>query len=158
VLNAAAQNNRVEQILVWKVSEELGLSAKEEKKLSEIVSKINEKKSTFSSAIENNLRDLREAVKANKKTNLFVKLHTENLQKLNQLNLDEIKEVRKALGEVRLARYLLIKSDLSQRVKMLLQSNTTDNKNINSKNEAKAENKTPENGRELPEPQFIIEN
>jgi len=129
----------IEDIFIWRMSDELKLSANEEKKFTAIHKDLNKKKSDLN-------KDIQEATQALKSpTEAEVKQLRKLIHDYNQISLQEFDSMKKLLGLKKFAEYLQVKSELTTRVKNLLsgdKSNDKDKKEANVK---------------LPPPQVIIE-
>lgn len=114
--SAAFARNQLEEIFVWKVSDELKLSIDQEKKFSEIMKKIGDKKLRFNSEVTDALAQMGDKAKAP----AALKKYRQSLEQLQKLNLEEFDEVRKLFGEEKTAQYFKIKSDVTSKIKALL--------------------------------------
>lgn len=151
--SAETKKSHLEDIFIWKMSDELKLNTQEEKKFAEIQKTLNKKKSEINKNIQESIRHL---VTVNEKQLAqSLKKHRQMIVDYNQLSLSEFDSVRKLLGDQRFARYLDIKSDLTNKVKSLLIGDKNLDKDIT--NEPKDSVGGDKPGKELPPPQIIIE-
>ena len=118
----AADRNKVEELFLWKISDELKLSVPEEKALGEFVKSQSEKKSKLNEQTQANLRQLAEASGDAKKVDKLLVEHKKILKAYNDLNVEEVEQIQKKLGSARAAQYLVLKNDLTNRLKTLLAS------------------------------------
>lgn len=130
----------IEDIFIWRMSDELKLTASEEKKFTEIHKELNRKKSELNKEIQ----DVTQRLAGPDETQ--VKKLRKLIQNYNQISLDEFDAMKKLLGLKKFAEYLQVKSELTSRVKLLLSGEKT-----NDKDKKEASNT------KLPPPQVIIE-
>ncbi|MNJ92567.1 hypothetical protein D3C87_102400 [compost metagenome] len=117
----AEKRNQLEELFIWKMSEELKLSASEEKKFTEIVKSINKEKAALSRSLQESVAKMPKLAPEKVQAEEF-KAYKKNLRKYNHLNEDEVERMQALLGVPRTVRYLQIKQDLTNRVKSLLAS------------------------------------
>lgn len=115
------KKNSVEEIFIWKMSDELKLSAQEEKKFSEIHKDLNRKKAE----LQAELQKLSYASHDNPgltKPQIadVVKKYKKTLMEYNSLNLQELDKMKTLLGERRFLDYLAIKQDINLKLKSLV--------------------------------------
>lgn len=141
-LFANTQKNQIDSIFIWKISDELKLSVKEEKEFSEIFKNLGKKKNDLNAdqqilitQIETELS----STKANSKlTTDLLKKFRKNNEELNAIALSEFDQLKKLFGERKMLHYLKVKNDVTNKLKTILI------------NEKKDEKKTP-----LPTPKII---
>ena len=129
----------IEDIFIWRMSDELKLSASEEKKFTEIHKDLNKKKSELNKEIQEITQSLSNPDESK------VKQLRKVILSYNQISIQEFDSMKKLLGLKKFAEYLQIKSELTSRVKSLLSGEKTNDK---EKKEGSAN---------LPPPQVIIE-
>lgn len=113
------KSSKLEELLIWKLSDELRLTTAEEKKFSEAVRDLSARKTTLGQRLEKELDLLKNAkTPADRKKRL--KTYRTTLQELQKLPVDEIDHLEAILGTERLAKYLDVKADLVGKVKALL--------------------------------------
>ena len=144
-----SRKSYLEDIFIWKMSEELKLTALEEKKFAEIQKDLNQKKLELNKSIQNSIESF-SSIKENSVRESDKKLdqHFILIKKYNQLALDEFQKMRKLLGSQRFLTYLKIKNELTQKVKSLL-AGESDKKELKPEKE-----KTND---PLPPPKVIVE-
>jgi len=115
------KKNQVEDIFIWKMSDELRLTAAEEKKFSEIHKSLNQKKMSLQSEITTLSYDLRKNPQMSKKeiANTIKKFKKATLD-YSQLSSLELSEMLNLLGERRFLEYVAIKQDINSKLKNLL--------------------------------------
>ena len=119
------KKNQLEELFIWKLSDELKLGPTDEKKFSDLVRQLNQKKLKDTQRIEQITRELILA-KSDKEREVVYKNLKKAYQEYNQLSLTELEEMKKLLGIQRLSNYLAVKQDLTSKVKSLLIQKTDD--------------------------------
>ncbi|WP_413558519.1 hypothetical protein [Bdellovibrio sp. HCB209] len=138
---SVAKRNQLEELMIWKMSDELKLTAKEEKSFSEIIKDLNKKKSDLNKTLQTSLESLVK-IQDKKKLELEFSLYKKNLQSFNKISEEELDKLKPLLGTERTVQYLQIKQDLATRIKA-----TLTNPDAAMKDEKKP----------LPAPKLIIE-
>jgi len=119
--NAPIKKNQVEDIFIWKMSDELRLNAAEEKKFSEIHKSLNQKKVSLQSELAALSYEFRKKPSMSKKEiTLTVKKIKKATQDYSQVSNLEFSEMLNLLGERRFLEYVAIKQDISLKLKNLL--------------------------------------
>ncbi len=114
--------NKIEDLFIWKISDELKLSTSEEKKFGEIFKKLNKKKSDLVHEHDDIMARL--AKVEGKDLKDVLKKYRDNLAETNKIPMQEFDEIKKLFGEDRIAKYLQVKRDLTNKVKNLLTEKT----------------------------------
>lgn len=140
-----AKKNQLEELFIWKLSDELKLGPIEDKKFSTLVRSLNQKKLDNTLKIEQVTKDLLSA-KSDKEKEQVLKNLKRAYQDYNQLSITELDEMKKLLGIQRLTHYLEVKQELTAKVKSLLIQKNDDH----SKKESTAK-------KDLPPPKIIEE-
>ncbi|KYG67319.1 hypothetical protein AZI86_09995 [Bdellovibrio bacteriovorus] len=125
---AAEKRNQLEELLIWKMSDELNLSSIEEKKFAEILKNLNEEKASLNQALQSSVEAMGKASTSKTKEAELAKYKrlTQNYGKLGEQEIDRLKPL---LGVDRLVQYLNIKQDLTNKIKTLLSSENSGGKN-----------------------------
>lgn len=118
-VHAADTPNRVEELFIWKVSDELKLSIPEEKSFTKLIKNLNAKKSSLNEAIQENIRHMGGAGSAKDKEKLLSE-QKRLLKSYNELSIDEVTQIQKLFGPERAAQYFVLKNDLTNKLKTLL--------------------------------------
>ena len=141
------RSGRVEEILVWKISEELKLAPQEEKKVSDLIRSLNAQKADKAQKIEDLQQKMSTGVSLSESNTL---LHTSQklLTEYNQISIEEIQKVQKILSAQQSVRYFAIKAGLSNKIRAILGYNTR------SRGHSEA-NPANEKNPSLPEPKII---
>lgn len=128
----------LEDIFIWKMSDELKLTTKEEKQFTEIHKTLNKKKSDLNRQIQEAIQKLDD-----NSSEAELKKYRRLLQDYNQISLMEFDSVKSLLGAKKFVNYVKIKNELTSKVKsILIGERTTDKKELKIK---------------LPAPKVIVE-
>lgn len=138
--NPNSKKNQLEELFIWKISEELKLSAVDEKKFSEALKKLNLQKQVLSQELEELTAGLINA-KTDPERKIKFKSYRKALLSYNTLAVTEVDQMQSIFGIQKLAKYMEIKMDLTNKVKSLL---------LNA-------DKTQQEKKPLPSPQVIEE-
>ena len=145
-----SQKTYLEDIFIWKMTDELKLSVPEEKKFSSIQKNLNKQKLELNKALQDSVALLMQNQKQTVvKLNQQLNQHASYLEKYSRLASEELKEMRQLLGPRRLIEYLRIKSEINNKMKSLLAGESE----FKNSSESKASEKTSS----LPPPKIIIE-
>lgn len=139
----AEKRNQLEELFIWKMSEELKLTAIEEKRFTEVVKSINTEKSNLNKTLQESIGQMTK-VSGDKAQGEALKKYRKDLVRYNRLSEDEIERMQSLLGVARTIQYLQIKQDLTNKVKSLL---------VSPEAKAKSDTKTPA----MPAPKVIEE-
>lgn len=134
-----AKKTYLEDIFIWKMSDELKLSAKDEKAFTEIHKSLNKQKSELNRQIQEKIISFKEVTGENE-----LKKLRQLLNEYNQLSLKEFDSVKKLLDSKKFVSYLKIKSELTNKMKSML---------IGDRNGDKKD----ATGKKLPDPKVIVE-
>lgn len=115
----APRRNRIEELFIWKISDELKLTPAEEKKISEIIKSTNQQKLELTKDLDAYIEQIAKASTDQRRVQLIAQ-YRKALEALGRLPIKELDQVQKGLGHVRLARYITIKAELTNKVKSLL--------------------------------------
>lgn len=105
----------LEDIFIWKMSDELKLTAKEEKEFTTINKELNRKKSELNKEIQKSIQAL-----SDKDAELELKNYRKLVNDYNQIATKEFDTLKKLLGTKKFIQYLKIKNDLTTKVKSVL--------------------------------------
>lgn len=112
---AELKKSHLEDIFIWKMSDELKLTANEEKKFTEIHRSLNKKKSELNKKIQESIAGLKE-----KDGEQALKAYKKLIQDYNQLSITEFESIKGLLGAKKFISYLKIKNELTSKVKSIL--------------------------------------
>ncbi|WII73518.1 hypothetical protein QJS83_06490 [Bdellovibrio sp. 22V] len=116
---AAEKRNQLEELLIWKMSDELKLNPIEEKKFAEIVQTLNSKKADINHSLQSSLEKMNKATTKKAKEDELAQ-YRKSLQSYGRLNEEEFDKLKTLLGPERMVQYLQIKQDLTNRIKTML--------------------------------------
>lgn len=115
---ASDRGHRIEELFLWKICDELKLTSEQEKKLSDIVHGLDTKKANAHSRLESDLKTLKEA-KSPKDRKVALSKYRKSLESSLKIPLEELDQIKSALGEEKLAEYLQVRKDLTEKVKAM---------------------------------------
>ena len=118
-VHAAEKRNQLEELLIWKMSDELKLSTTEEKKFSDIVREINKRKAQYNQELQASVEKMSKA-KTGKAKDEELTLYRKSLQNYGRMSEEEFDKLKPLLGPERMVQYLQIKQDLTNRIKTML--------------------------------------
>lgn len=115
------KKNSVEDIFIWKVSDELNLSASEEKKFSDIHRDLNKQKMQLATQLQKLSFQSKEDPKLSKaRAAEVIKDYKKTLTAYNNLSLQELDKMKSLLGDKKFLDYLAIKQDINLKLKSLV--------------------------------------
>ncbi|MBL7556783.1 MAG: hypothetical protein JNM24_13255 [Bdellovibrionaceae bacterium] len=116
------QVKKFEDLFIWKVSEELKLTQKEETLVSEIIKETNRKKQESNAHLEALYRKMNQESAISGKKDILNKIRSLHKEQLS-ISLEEIDRLNKGIGIKKLGLYLEIKRDLSEKIKNVWSQN-----------------------------------
>ncbi|XGC81480.1 hypothetical protein ACES2L_03150 [Bdellovibrio bacteriovorus] len=116
---AAEKNQQLEELLIWKMSDELKLGSVEEKKFSELIKQLNKRKSEIGQSLNESIQSMSKAVTPKQKEEGLAK-YRKHLQNYGKVSEEEFDRLKTLLGNERMIQYLAIKQDLTNRIKTML--------------------------------------
>lgn len=119
VLAAEAPKSKLEELFIWKMSDELALKSEEEKQFAEMVRDLDQRKFDLNQQMQTHLEKMTSAKTEKEKANELAQ-YKKSLQSYNRISEEEIDRVQKILGTARTVQYLQAKKDLTNRLKSLL--------------------------------------
>lgn len=111
---------RLEQLFLWKVSDRLQLSPKEENQMATEFKKIADEKSKLAVQAEELWAKIEKSKTDKNKSAQLLKEHLSIQSKLHNLQLKEVQTVEKLFGSQRASEYVLVKRELMQKIRDLL--------------------------------------
>lgn len=124
------QVKKFEELFIWKVSDELKLTQKEETIVTEIIKDTNKKKQQTNADLEALYKRLNEERSDAGKKAVFSKIRALHKSQLD-ITLEELDRLNKGVGLKRLGQYLEVKRDLSEKIKSVWsQSEKKGDKNL----------------------------
>ena len=110
---------KLEDLLIWKMLDELKLTPDQEQKITVVIKNLNKKKSDNSEQIELLTKKFIKEANVSLKEKILLDLK-KAYQQHSIINNEELDNVKKAIGIKKLAEYLDIKKDLSEKMKNLI--------------------------------------
>ncbi|MCK6600135.1 MAG: hypothetical protein L6Q37_17355, partial [Bdellovibrionaceae bacterium] len=110
---------KLEDLLIWKMLDELKLTPEQEQKITVVIKNLNKKKSENSEKIEQLTKQFIKEANVSLKEKILLDLK-KAYQQHSVINLEELDTVKKTIGIKKLAEYLDIKKDLSEKMKNLI--------------------------------------
>ncbi|MEN0057522.1 MAG: hypothetical protein AAGB31_01705, partial [Bdellovibrio sp.] len=127
-IKAAEKRNQLEELLIWKMSDELKLGSSEEKKFTDIVKSLNEKKAELNQALQASVEKMGSLTTTKSKEEELTR-YRKVLQNYSRLNEEEYDRLKPLLGTEKMTQYLVIKQDLTNRIKNMLANPDSGTKN-----------------------------
>jgi hypothetical protein len=131
-LASSIQNNksdkmrsRLEQLFTWRVSDRLQLSPDDEIKFNEEFKKLSNEKNALALELEGLLEKIAQQKDNDKVTSKLMAEYQKGLKKNADLQIKELKEIKKLFGNRRLVQYVLLKKEMTQKFKDVLSQNPT---------------------------------
>lgn len=118
------ERKRLEELFIWKMTEELKLPVEKEASFSEAVRSLNREKSKANSELASALEDIGRAQSVDKSkvraaTEKAVKRYEKAWRSYGDLPLREVQRLKKILGPELLGQYLLAKAQMAEKLKAL---------------------------------------
>lgn len=120
---AAKERARIEELFIWKASEELKLSASDETKFTEIIRNFNTRRRAANVKMDEALSTLGK-VKTKAEAEKALTQHRSALREMQSLQTGEIDQLKPLLGAQKLAQYLVVKNSILEKLKVLLSAPT----------------------------------
>lgn len=128
---AAEKRNQLEELLIWKMSDELKLNPAEEKKFTEVIKGLNQKKAELNHSLQEAIEKMSQAKTAKAKEDQLGH-YRKALANYNRVSEEEFDKLKGVLGTERLVQYLQIKQDLTNRIKSMLANPESNGKSKDS--------------------------
>lgn len=116
------KKNQLEELFIWKLSDELKLSSLDEKKFADLIRILNKRKVEESKNVDARMKEFI-AAKSDREREKNLSQLKAAYQKYNEIPIEEINSMKKLLGTQKLAQYFEIKQELSAKVKSLIIEN-----------------------------------
>lgn len=117
--SAAKERSRLEELFIWKTSEELKLEAKEELKFTETIRTINARRRAANVKMDQAVNELTK-VKSKADADKALAAHHAALREIQSVQNDEVAQLKKLLGSEKAAQYLVVKSAILEKLKTML--------------------------------------
>lgn len=115
------ERSRLEELFIWKASEELKLPPAEETKFTEIIKTLNASRRAAGDEMDAAVKDL-DAAKTKAEAEKALARHRAALKQVHAVQTAELDKLKPLLGSEKLARYLVVKNTLLERLKTMLSS------------------------------------
>lgn len=112
---------RLEELFIWKTSEELKLQPSDELKFTEVIHDLNKRRRDANVRMDNALTALN-AAKTKPEFEKALSAHRAALRETQALQTTELDRLRPLLGSEKLAKYILAKSSILEKLKSMLAS------------------------------------
>lgn len=112
------QVKKFEDLFIWRVSEELKLNHDEEVAVTDVIKDTNKKKQQSNQELDELYRKLKSETTDGGRKKVFASIHTA-LKNQGNLPVEELDRLNKAIGLKKVALYLEIKRDLSDKIKSI---------------------------------------
>jgi hypothetical protein len=119
--DGAPKKNHLEDLFIWKVSEELKLSTPDEKKFSDALRALSVKKQAVSQKLDE-VSKLFLNSKADKDRKKYFTAYRKALLDYNNLALEELDQMKDIFGLQKLAHYMEVKIDITNKIKAVISS------------------------------------
>lgn len=116
--NVQSSRARIEDLVIWKFSDELKLSAIEEKKFSDFFRELSRKKSALDKTNLEIVQKLKQA-KNKTETEKILTEYKKNVANSERLAVEEVEQMLKSLGSERTRQYLVLKFELNRKLRDL---------------------------------------
>lgn len=118
----AQSAQRLEDLFIWKVSDELKLSSLEEEEFASMLRGLNSKRKKLNDEIESLLRDFGQVSKIQNENESSQKLreYERKIKQYSETQQEEIRKVEKVLGVRRAMVYFSLKNDLAFKIRQSL--------------------------------------
>ena len=115
---------RLNRILYWQIADELDLKAEEEKKMVRVLQDVQTRREKALREREGAFQAMRRfsRVKNSDKSVQALRDHVKSFKELAQADSFEYEELKGILGEERLARFYVIRSEMGRKIKRSIQS------------------------------------
>lgn len=115
------ERSRLEELFIWKASEELKLPPQDETKFTEIIKALNVSRRAAGDEMDAAYKDL-DAAKTKAEAEKAVARHRAALKQVQAVQTAELDKLKPLLGPEKLARYLVVKNTLLEKLKTMLSS------------------------------------
>lgn len=119
IAQTSEKRNQLEELFIWKMSDELKLSPAEEKKFTDIVKDLNKKKADLNHSLLESVERMTKATNTKKREEELTQ-YKKTLQAYNRVSEEEFDKLKPILGTDKLVQYMHIKQELTTRIKSML--------------------------------------
>ncbi len=118
---AIDSRNKVEELFIWKISDELKLTVPEEKNLSDLLRGLNQRRVKINEDLQATLKKMSTATQSKDREKILIE-HRRLLKSYSDLSIEEADRIQKMLGNDKAVQYFVLKNDLTNRLKTMLAS------------------------------------
>lgn len=115
------EGSRLEELFIWKASEELRLQPEQESKFADTIRDLNARRRKATDALETTIAALAN-VKSKAESEKLIAIYRNQLRDVHAVQLAEFDQVKKVIGPEKLAKYLVVKNNLTDKLKSLISS------------------------------------
>lgn len=130
---------RLQELFIWKVSDHLQLSPEEDTKFRSIVEELNKKKQRASVEMRASIRAMDKETDDTKRGKLLVKYQVQ-LKNYLAVQEEELEKLGTVFDQKKMAKYLVVKSKLTENLRVLMGSGVKSSKKKLAKPKVKIEN------------------
>lgn len=126
-LNVSASDKnrqRIQELFIWKVSDQLELTPEEDKAFRTIIEELNNKKQEASIKMKATVRALEKAKDEKTRVQLLGKYESE-LQTYLATQTEEISKLQKLFDAEKMSKYLVVKAKLTESLRILMGSGSS---------------------------------
>jgi len=118
-VGAVESRNKVEELFIWKISDELKLSVPDEKSLSDFLRGLNQRRAQVNEDLQTSLKKMAETTNPKDRDKVLAE-HRKLLKAYSDLSIEEVDRIPKMLGSEKAVQYFVLKNDLTNRLKSML--------------------------------------
>lgn len=115
------ERSRLEELFIWKASEDLKLPPQDESKFTDIIKSLNVARRAAGEEMDAAYKDL-EAAKTKAEAEKALARHRAALKQVHAVQTTELDKLKPLLGPEKFARYLVVKNTLLEKLKTMLSS------------------------------------
>ncbi|HVK62366.1 MAG TPA: hypothetical protein VM432_12485 [Bdellovibrionales bacterium] len=113
------EGTRLEELFIWKASEELRLPPEQEQKFADTIRALNSRRRKASESMEQAIQAL-SGVKTKQEAEKLTAAYKSNLREVHAVQIAELDQLKKIIGAEKLARYLVVKNEITEKLKSLM--------------------------------------
>jgi hypothetical protein len=125
------KKSQLEDLLIWKLSDDLKLNSVEEKKFTELYRSLSQQKANLNHEMQDSIERMSKATTSKSKESELQK-YRKTLLAFNHISEEEFDKMKALLGVDKTVQYLQIKQDLTNRIKTMLANPNKDTKPLPS--------------------------
>lgn len=118
-VGAVDARNKVEELFIWKISDELKLSVPDEKSLADLLRGLNQRRAKVNEDLQATIKKMAEARTPKEREKILAE-HKKLLKVYADLSIEEVDRIQKMLGSEKATQYFVLKNDLTNRLKSML--------------------------------------